>query len=208
MLKKRGSTSAAQPPPPPLSAAPAPGDGQSDSNYSSTSGNGSPPAATSKKSGFKDWKRRVGETALQKIGLATASNDENSANIDAPLANFTNIRESLLVVQAQIHFYVQSVESMYAAVRQMAFLYAPLSGDTAKQAKASLCRETVHEAVIRGDAAQTMREYLEAPLRAALEFCDELDSLIKRRAALVLDYDHHKRKLHAAAQRHEAAVAK
>jgi hypothetical protein len=53
-----------------------------------------------------------------------------------------------------------------------------------------------------------MREYLEAPLRAALEFCDELDSLIKRRAALVLDYDHHKRKLHAAAQRHEAAVAK
>ena len=53
-----------------------------------------------------------------------------------------------------------------------------------------------------------MREYLEAPLRAALEFCDELDSLIKRRAALVLDYDHHKRKLSAAAQRHEAAVAK
>jgi hypothetical protein len=161
MLKKRGSTSAAQPPPPPLSAAPAPGDGQSsDSAYGSTSGNGSPPAATSKKSGFKDWKRRVGETALQKIGLATASNDENSANIDAPLANFTNIRESLLVVQAQIHFYVQSVESMYAAARQMAFLYAPLSGDTAKQAKASLCRETVHEAVIRGVSRSLKHLYM------------------------------------------------
>jgi hypothetical protein len=160
MLKKRGSTSAAQPPPPPLSAAPAPGDGQSDSNYGSASGNGSPPAATSKKSGFKDWKRRVGETALQKIGLATASNDENSANIDAPLANFTNIRESLLVVQAQIHFYVQSVESMYAAARQMAFLYAPLSGDTAKQAKASLCRETVHEAVIRGVSRSLKHLYM------------------------------------------------
>ncbi len=53
-----------------------------------------------------------------------------------------------------------------------------------------------------------MREYLEAPLRAALEFCDEVETLIKQRAALVLDYDHHKRKLAATVQKLEASSGK
>lgn len=39
-----------------------------------------------------------------------------------------------------------------------------------------------------------LKEYLEAPLMAVLDFCDGIDSLAKRRTALLLDYDHHKRK--------------
>lgn len=44
-------------------------------------------------------------------------------------------------------------------------------------------------------------EYLEAPLKAVLDFCDGIDSLAKRRSELLLDYDHHKRKHEALAVR-------
>lgn len=39
-----------------------------------------------------------------------------------------------------------------------------------------------------------LTEYLEAPLKAVLDFCDGIDTLAKRRSQLLLDYDHHKRK--------------
>lgn len=45
-----------------------------------------------------------------------------------------------------------------------------------------------------------LTEYLEAPLKAVLDFCDGIDLLAKRRGQLLLDYDHHKRK-------HEAVEA-
>ncbi|CAM9314755.1 unnamed protein product [Phaeothamnion confervicola] len=130
------------------------------------------------------------------MGLATASNDENTGNMDGPLANFAHTRDSLRDVQAQVRAFVASVEAMFQAARGMAFLYAPLAGETAKQVKLSLCREAVQEATVRG-----LKEYLEAPLRAALDFCDYVDGLVKKRAALLLDYDHHKRK-------HDATQAK
>lgn len=46
-----------------------------------------------------------------------------------------------------------------------------------------------------------LTEYLEAPLKAVLEFCDGIDALAKRRSALLLDYDHHKRKHEAVSVR-------
>eukprot|EP00904_Undaria_pinnatifida_P001526 jgi/Undpi1/11374/HiC_scaffold_30.g13671.m1 len=49
-----------------------------------------------------------------------------------------------------------------------------------------------------------LKEYLEAPLMAVLDFCDGIDSLAKRRTALLLDYDHHKRKHEAFEARREA----
>lgn len=57
------------------------------------------------------------------------------------------------------------------------------------QLKLSLCRVAVQDAMIRG-----LTEYLEAPLKAVLEFCDGVDVLAKQREKLLLDYDHHKRK--------------
>lgn len=53
----------------------------------------------------------------------------------------------------------------------------------------SLCRVAVQDAMIRG-----LTEYLEAPLKAVLDFCDGIDTLATRRKQLLLDYDHHKRK--------------
>ena len=46
-----------------------------------------------------------------------------------------------------------------------------------------------------------LSEYLEAPLKAVLDFCDGIDTLAKRRIELLLDYDHHKRKHDALAVR-------
>lgn len=57
------------------------------------------------------------------------------------------------------------------------------------QLKLSLCRVAVQDAMIRG-----LREYLEAPLKAVLDFCDGIDTHANRRKQLLLDYDHHKRK--------------
>lgn len=47
----------------------------------------------------------------------------------------------------------------------------------------------MQDAMIRG-----LTEYLEAPLKAVLDFCDGIDALATRRKQLLLDYDHHKRK--------------
>lgn len=46
-----------------------------------------------------------------------------------------------------------------------------------------------------------LTEYLEAPLKAVLGFCDNIDALAKQRNVLLLDYDHHKRKHEAVAVR-------
>lgn len=62
-------------------------------------------------------------------------------------------------------------------------------GTPGPQLKQSLCRVAVQDAMIRG-----LTEYLEAPLKAVLEFCDNIDSLAKQRGVLLLDYDYHKRK--------------
>ncbi|KAG5180945.1 Rho GTPase activation protein [Tribonema minus] len=172
-------------------------------------------------------------------GLTNPSNDENSGNIDAPLAEFARLRDDLSLMQSQIAAYVGATEAEFVAARQLTFLHAPRAGDAAKHVKAALCTSCVHDAVIRG-----MREHLCAPLRAVLlslavtrncctsgqphlmllfapraslirsavsvsvtAWCDTTDALAKRRAALVLDYDHHKRKLAAAQQRAAAAHA-
>lgn len=57
------------------------------------------------------------------------------------------------------------------------------------QLKLSLCRVAVQDAMVRG-----LTEYLEAPLKAVLDFCDGIDTLANQRKQLLLDYDHHKRK--------------
>ncbi|CAN0405632.1 unnamed protein product, partial [Hapterophycus canaliculatus] len=67
------------------------------------------------------------------------------------------------------------------------------------QLKLSLCRVAVQDAMIRG-----LTEYLEAPLKAVLDFCDGIDALAKRRSQLLLDYDHHKRKHETFEARREA----
>ena len=50
-----------------------------------------------------------------------------------------------------------------------------------------------------------LTEYLEAPLKAVLDFCDGIDALATRRKQLLLDYDHHKRK-HEAVEVRTCAV--
>eukprot|EP00752_Nemacystus_decipiens_P016285 g14564.t1 len=52
-----------------------------------------------------------------------------------------------------------------------------------------------------------LTEYLEAPLKAVLDFCDGIDALAARRKQLLLDYDHHKRKHEAVEARREAGRA-
>ncbi|CAM9995143.1 unnamed protein product [Discosporangium mesarthrocarpum] len=92
-----------------------------------------------------------------------------------------------------------ATEALFLAADNMTFLSAPLSGETAKQVRLSLCRGAIRDALIRG-----LTEYLEAPLRAALDFCEHVDTLAKRRNSLLLDYDHHKRKHEATAARRDA----
>ncbi|CAM9539661.1 unnamed protein product [Ascophyllum nodosum] len=152
-----------------------------------------------KKGGFKEWKRRVGELAIQKIGLVTPSNDANTGDIGKPLQSFAQMRDGLKDIQAQVRNYVLATEGLFGAAHNMTFLFAPLSGETAKQLKLSLCRVAVQDAMIRG-----LSEYLEAPLKAVLDFCDGIDTLAKRRIELLLDYDHHKRKHDALAARLES----
>jgi hypothetical protein len=164
------------------------------------SGGGKP---ATKKSGFKDWKRRVGEKAIQRMGLASANQDENTGNLDGPLHNFNQLRDTLRDMQAQIANYIMNLESTFGAAHNLAFLYAPLAGDTARQVKQSLCRDSVQESMLRG-----LRAYLEDPVRTALEFCEGIDSLVKQRAALLLDYDHHKRKYDGVAQKAEQATGR
>ncbi|CAM9195217.1 unnamed protein product [Ectocarpus sp. 6 AP-2014] len=105
------------------------------------------------------------------------------------------MRDGLKDIQAQVRNYVLAMEGLFGAAHNMTFLFAPLSGETAKQLKLSLCRVAVQDAMIRG-----LTEYLEAPLKAVLDFCDGIDLLAKRRGQLLLDYGHHKRK-------HEAVEA-
>lgn len=45
---------------------------------------------------------RVGEKAIQRIGLAAPSNDANTADIGAPLQSFTQMRDGLKEIQAQV----------------------------------------------------------------------------------------------------------
>ncbi|CBJ33631.1 conserved unknown protein [Ectocarpus siliculosus] len=141
----------------------------------------------------------VGEKAILKIGLAAPSNDANTGDIEQPLHSFVQMRDGLKDIQAQVRNYVLAMEGLFGAAHNMTFLFAPLSGETAKQLKLSLCRVAVQDAMIRG-----LTEYLEAPLKAVLDFCDGIDLLAKRRGQLLLDYGHHKRKHEAVEARRES----
>ncbi|KAG5185829.1 Rho GTPase activation protein [Tribonema minus] len=134
------------------------------------------------------------------MGLANPSNDENSASLEAPLAEFNQTRDNLALMQKQVKAYMVAVEAEFTMAQHLTFLHAPHTGDTAQFVEAALAKNPVHEALMKG-----MHEWLCAPLQAVLAFCDEVDALTKARAALVLDYDHHKRKLAAIAQRIAAA---
>ncbi|CAM9610807.1 unnamed protein product [Chrysoparadoxa australica] len=114
-----------------------------------------------------------------------------------------HIKESLKDVQNQVQNYLMSLEASFGACQNMKFLFAPLSGDTAKQVSRSICNIHVQDAMLRG-----LTEYLSEPIKAALDFCDSIDALVSRRKALLLDYDHHKRKNEALAARLEGSSEK
>lgn len=46
---------------------------------------------------------RVGEKAIQRIGLAAPSNDANTGDIEAPLHSFSQMRDGLKEIQAQVN---------------------------------------------------------------------------------------------------------
>lgn len=46
--------------------------------------------------------RRVGEKAIQKIGLAAPSNDANTGDIEQPWNSFVHMRDGLKDIQAQV----------------------------------------------------------------------------------------------------------
>lgn len=52
--------------------------------------------------GFTSPWYRVGEKAIQRIGLAVPSNDANTGDIEAPLQSFTQMRDGLKDIQAQV----------------------------------------------------------------------------------------------------------
>ena len=45
---------------------------------------------------------RVGEKAIQKIGLAVPSNDANTGDIEQPLNSFVQMRDGLKDIQTQV----------------------------------------------------------------------------------------------------------
>lgn len=45
---------------------------------------------------------RVGEKAIQRIGLAAPSNDANTGDIEQPLHSFVQMRDGLKDIQAQV----------------------------------------------------------------------------------------------------------
>ncbi len=149
--------------------------------------------------GFKNWKRRVSEKAIQKMGLASANQDKNTGNIDIQLKNFELLKSRLTDVQNHIGNYIQSVESNFGAAQaclSTGFLHTPLRGDMARQVKESICKASVQGTVIRG-----LNEFLLEPLGVVFEFCNTVDEMLKHRTSLLLDYDHHKRKFDSASQK-------
>lgn len=56
--------------------------------------------------------RRVGEKAIQRIGLAAPSNDANTGDIEAPLQSFTQMRDGLKDIQAQVLKFVQGLRCL------------------------------------------------------------------------------------------------
>lgn len=47
---------------------------------------------------------RVGEKAIQKIGLAVPSNDANTGDIEQPLNSFVQMRDGLKDIQTQVPY--------------------------------------------------------------------------------------------------------
>ncbi len=170
-----------------------------DNSENGNTGRGNSTSKPKSRKGFKDWKRRVSEKAIQKMGLSSASHDENTGNIDIPLKNFELLKSRLNDVENHIENYIQSVESNFGAAQACLgtdFLHTPLSGGMARQVKEAICKGSVQGTSIRG-----LNEFLVEPLRLVIEFCSTIDEMLKRRASLLLDYDYHKRKLDSALQK-------
>lgn len=60
--------------------------------------------------GFASARARVGERAIQRIGLAAPSNDANTGDIVAPLQSFAQMRDGLKDIQAQVSGHWRAVD--------------------------------------------------------------------------------------------------
>jgi len=162
-------------------------------------------------SDLRNWKRRVGEKTLQRLGISKEHKDENTGNIDEIAVRFSILQKELMGVKESFERFFQSLSNFDSAKSEL--LSALLTNDDSEreeEGKEELGREKRFESedlnvgdqlnfsLYNQNATNCVKfvldETVRKPLETAFGFCSEIEKLLKDRQNLRLDYDYNKRK--------------
>jgi len=174
--------------------------GSMNDNTIATDGSSNPNVKSSeKKVLFKDWRRRIGEQTLLKFGFASEVKDDVTGDIEGPLNNFSITAEKAALMEAQCKSFCNCLRTFLGQGANMTFLEE--AEDDAKELSRSLSLP-----FIKG-VLDSLNEHIEIPLDLMKGHVKVIEDMVKTRAGLLLDYQHHKRKYDIIKEKQQSSQA-
>ena len=154
--------------------------------------------------GSSAWRRRLEESAMQKLGLSKAEKDENTGDVDEELARFRATAADVAELLKRAEAYGNLTRSADEALLDLVACYddagavdwggSPPAGADDTKAVA----EAVAGAKDRAVHGQLLKGWALGGLGSVLECARRIEDVAKHRHDLVMDYFARKRKLEAA----------
>ena len=154
--------------------------------------------------GSSAWRRRLEESAMQKLGLSKAEKDENTGDLDEELARFRATAADVAELLKRAEAYGNLTRSADEALLDLVACYddagavdwggSPPAGADDTKAVA----EAVAGAKDRAVRGQLLKGWALGGLGSVLECARRIEDVAKHRHDLVMDYFARKRKLEAA----------
>ena len=131
---------------------------------------------SAEKKSFKDWKRRIGEQALLKFGLASEIKDDVTGNIEVKLTSFQSTAAKALLLEEQCKVFCNCIRSFLNQGAATTFLNDV--DDEAKQLS-----EALSSNYMKG-ILNALVEHIEAPIDLMRNYIKNIEGMIATRSGI------------------------